>query len=57
MPYFLSLVIGGARPSTRAMVGSDDVRPDGRLASGVPDSPSDAPPLRPLCDIIVWVFV
>lgn len=57
MPYLLSLVVGGARPSIRATVGSDEVRPDGRLASGVPDSPSDAPLLRPLCDTIFWVFV
>lgn len=52
MPYFLSLVVGGARPSARAAAGSDEVRPDGRLASGVPGSPSDAPLLRPLCDAI-----
>lgn len=39
------------------MAGSDEVRADARLASGVPESPSDAMTFRVLCEAMASVFV
>lgn len=44
-------------PSILATAGSDEVRADAKLASGVPDSPSDGIPLRAFCGAMVCVFV